>query len=71
MHTKYDNDLKIQWNFFEGNYGKGAVDGVVGTVKHAVYDNMSGYVVLEVSKQFAEYSGTKTRNIHVIYLPAN
>lgn len=67
MRTKSDNDLKIQWNFFEGNYGKGAVYGVGGTVKHAVHDNMSGYVALKASKQFAEYSGSKTQNIHVIY----
>ena len=33
----YDNKLELTFNFFEASHGKGAVDGVEGTVKHRVY----------------------------------
>ena len=67
MLTKLDNDLKLQWKSFEDNYWKDAVDGVGGTVKHAVYHYVvSECVVIKNSKQFAKYAGTKTQNIRVI-----
>lgn len=31
MLTKLDYDLKIQWNFFKANHGKGKVNGAGGT----------------------------------------
>ena len=55
--TKLDQDIKIHWNYFEVNHGKGAVDSVGGTVKHAVFRHVqSGRVVINSPQQFAEYA---------------
>ena len=72
MLIKLDNSLKIQWNFIEGNHGKGAVGGAGVTVELAVYCHIvSGYVVIKTPKQFAEHADSIVQNIHVVYLPAN
>ena len=38
--SKFDHAINTEWNYFEANHGKGAVDGIGGTVKHAVYSNV-------------------------------
>lgn len=69
MLTKFDPDLKVQWHFFEANHGKGAVDGVGGTVKHAVYRHvLSGRVVIKTPQQFAEYADSILEKVSVVYL---
>ena len=40
MLSKFDNSINLEWNYFEGNHGKGAVDGVGGTAKHTVYSHV-------------------------------
>ena len=57
MMTKLDQDIKIHWNYFEANHNKGAVDGVGGIVKHAVFRHVqSGRVVINSPQQFAEFA---------------
>ena len=70
MMTKLDQDIKIHWNYFEANHGKGAVDGVGGTMKHAVFHHVqSGRVVIKSPQQFAEYADKLLENVSVIYIP--
>ena len=40
MLSKFDHSINIEWNYFEANHGKGVVDGIGGTVKHAVYSHV-------------------------------
>ena len=57
----------MQWHFFEANHGKGAVDGIGGTVKHAVFRHvLSNKVVIKSPRQFAEYADSILPNISVI-----
>ena len=37
MLSKLDRNISIEWHFFESNHGKGSVDGIDGTIKHAVF----------------------------------
>ena len=55
MLSKFDHSINIEWNYFEANHGKGVVDGIGGTVKHAVYSHvLTNRVVIKSPKQFAE-----------------
>ena len=40
MLSKFDHSINIEWNYFEANHGKGVVDGIGGTVKHAAYSHV-------------------------------
>ena len=40
MLSKFDHSINIEWNYFEANPGKGVVDGIGGTLKHAVYSHV-------------------------------
>ena len=40
MLSKFDHSINTEWNYFEANHGKGVVDGIGGTVKHAVYSHV-------------------------------
>ena len=56
MIAKCDN-MKIECYYFEANYSKGPVDGIGGSVKHAVYRNvLSTKVIIENLLQFASYA---------------
>ena len=69
MMTKFDRDISLQWHFFQANHGKGPVDGVGGTVKHAVFRHvLSNKVVIKPPQQFAEYEDSILPNISVIFV---
>ena len=72
MRTKLDYDLKIQWNFFEANHGKGAVVGVGGKFNMllTVMLCMIGHIVIDAPAQFAESTDGIVQKIHVS-LPGN
>ena len=40
MLTRFDPAINVHWNYFEANHGKGAVDGIGGTV-NMLYSPMS------------------------------
>ena len=66
MLSKFDHSINIIWNCFEANHGKGVVDGIGGTVKHAVYSHvLTNRVVIKSPKQFAEYANEILPNITV------
>ena len=51
MLSKFDHSINIEWNHFEANHGKGVVDGIGGTVKHAVYSHVLTDIVVVKSMQ--------------------
>ena len=66
MIAKYDN-MKIWRYYFEANCGKGPVDGIDGSVKHAVYRNvLSKKIIIESPQQLASYAGSILPNIQVM-----
>ena len=70
MMTKLDQDNKIHWNYCEVNHGKGAVDCLGGTIRHAVFRHLqSGRVVINSPRQFEEYADKLLENVSVSYLP--
>ena len=69
MLTRFSRDVEIQWNFFEANHGKGAVDGLGGSVKHAVWRRVKSHrVAITSPQQFAEYAYSVCPGIKVTYL---
>ena len=69
MLSKFDHSINIEWNYFEANHGKGVVDGIGGTVKHAVYSHvLTNRVVIKSPKQLAEYANEIMPKITVQYV---
>ena len=69
MLSKFDHSINIEWNYFEANHGKGVVDGIGGTVKHAVYSHVfTNRVVITSPKQFAEHANEILPKITVQYV---
>ena len=69
MLSKVDHSINIEWNYFEANHGKGVVDGIGGTVKHAVYSHvLTNRVVIKSPKQLAEYVNEILPKITVQYV---
>ena len=51
------------------NHGKGACDGVGGTIKHAVFRKiLSNQVVINTPKEFATYADSLLKSINVVYV---
>ena len=56
--------MKIWRYYFEANCGKGPVDGIDGSVKHAVYRNvLSKKIIIESPQQLASYADSILPNI--------
>ena len=64
-------DIQLSWNFFATSHGKGAVDGVGGTVKRAVASavNSRSCVVTDASS-FAEAAKSRCPNICILLVSA-
>jgi hypothetical protein len=69
MMTRFDPAVNIEWNFFEANHGKGSVDGLGGSVKHAVYRLvLSQKLVIKSPEHFAEVADKSCPAINVQYV---
>ena len=65
----YNRDLDIYWHFLEANHGKGAVDGIGGTIKHRVYrEVLAKRIVVKDSKDFAEHANRLLDHIEVLFV---
>ena len=65
----YDENLKIYWNYGEAHHFKGPHDGIGGTIKRKIYQDVSSNkIVIESAKEFAEYAN-KVTSIEVYHLP--
>lgn len=64
------SSLKVNWHFFATSHGKGAVDGVGGTVKRIVYRGIMSEKWTPSpndAKSFAECANSTCNGIEVIY----
>ena len=69
MMTKSERDVELQWYYFEASHGKGAVYGIGGMVKHAVFRHvLRKQVVIKSPKHFAKYADSILPNIRVIFV---
>ena len=69
MLSNFDYSTNIEWNYFEANHEEGVVDGIGGTVKHAVYSCvLTNRVAIKSPKQFAEYANEILLKITVQYV---
>ena len=63
--------IPINWHFFATSHGKGAVDGIGGTIKRNVYDGVrAGRFAPVDAKSFAECATTVSEKIHISFVPA-
>ena len=46
MIAIYENNMKIEWYYFEANHGAEPVDEIGGSFKHAVYRNVHSKKVI-------------------------
>ena len=64
----YPPDLKMFWDYGEAHHFKGPHDGIGGTIKRSIYNDVrSSKVTIKESKNLADYANEKL-NLHVIYL---
>ena len=69
MLTKFDPAINVHWNHFEANHRKGAVDGIEGAVKHAVYSHvLTNHVIVKSPREFAEYANSILLHITVQFV---
>ena len=66
--TKLHRDIDIEWNYFESNHGKEAVDGIGGCVKQKVFKHVKAFkVVLSTAEEFSKYANEVVAGIEVLY----
>ena len=69
MLSKFDHSINIKWNNFEVNHGKGVVDEIDSTLKHAVYSYvLTDRVVIKSLMQFAKNANEILPKITVQYV---
>ena len=69
LMTKFESRYNSEWHFFESNQCKGCVDGIGGTVKHAVYGQvLSKQIVIASPQDFAEYANEICQGITVMFI---
>ena len=55
--TFYPNDLELSWDYGEAHHFKGPHDGIGGTVKRKVYQDVTeSKVIIRNAKHFASYA---------------
>lgn len=60
----------IEWNYNEAHHGKGPMDGIGGTIKNQVYQNVkSGKIVIHTPKEFSDAAKSLIPSITTAYLP--
>ena len=71
LFHELDFNATMDWSFFETAHGKGAVDGVGGTVKLTVWlAVLRNKVVVRDAEKFASVAKDLCNGINVIYVPA-
>ena len=66
----YDRTLKVSWFYNERHHGKGPMDGVGGTVKNVVFQDVkSGKCTITSPEEFADFVNKSLESITTLYLP--
>ena len=70
LYHPLDYGTQSTWSFFETAHGKGAVDGVGGAVKRAVWRAiLQGRTVIGSAEEFARVAESECLKENVIYIP--
>lgn len=71
MMTKFPVEYNIEWHYFQANHGKGAVDGIGGTIKNSVFRRvLSKEVVISGPEHFATFADSILPSINVKFIQA-
>lgn len=61
--------LNISWSFFATSHGKGAVDGIGGTVKRSAWNGIkSRRVQIDSASDFAQYVTKTVKGVNILYV---
>jgi hypothetical protein len=64
--------VQLAWNFFATSHGKGAVDGLGGTVKRSVWRHIrAGRASITNATEYAAVAKDRNPGTHVIFIPAS
>lgn len=64
-----NHNINLTWSFFATSHGKGAVDGIGGTIKRCVWNGIkSRRIQIASAEEFARYASLVAKNIHVTYI---
>lgn len=69
--SEWENEFSVQmlWNVFATSHGKGAVDGIGGTIKRYVWRNTRATTIAPVDAQsYAAVAKERCPNVTVIYV---
>ena len=70
--TKFDPAINVHWNYFEAYHGKGAVDGIRGSDKLAVYPHvLTNHFVIKSPREFSKYENSILPCITVHFVDNN
>jgi len=70
LYHPYDFKCEATWNFFETAHGKGAVDGVGGAVKRAVWRAiLQNRAVVNSAQEFSVVANDECKKVEVIFVP--
>jgi len=70
LYHSLDFGTQATWSFFETAHGKGAVDGVGGAVKHAVWRAiLQDCAVVNSAEEFARAAENECLTVKVLYIP--
>jgi len=70
LYHSLDFGTQATWSFFETAHGKGAVDGVGGAVKHAVWRAiLQDRAVVNSAEEFARFAENECLTVKVLNIP--
>ena len=70
LYHPHDFGTQATWSFFETAHGKGAVDGVGGAVKRAVWRAiLQDRAVVNSAEEFAKVAENECLKVQVLYIP--
>ncbi|XP_063241124.1 uncharacterized protein LOC134541539 [Bacillus rossius redtenbacheri] len=68
-YTESDYGVNTEWNFFASSHGKGAVDGIGGTVKRFVWIGVKAKrIQVATAKDFHDYIDKNLKGITSVYI---
>lgn len=69
-HAENDFNITLEWNFFASGHGKGAVDGVGGSIKRTVWREVQGRrALITTPYDFFMLASKKCKDICVLFVP--
>ena len=70
LKTHFDKSFQLAWYYKQRHHGKGAMDGVGGTVKNKVFRDFKSFKVQITSPQcFANYADKVIHEIQCVHIP--